>query len=197
MASDLSDRARAILDAVERVAAGRSAAVPPGPAEALPAPAAAPVPGAPRFDWSLPAPGAGEPVPVPATPPGQILAIVDEVVRAAEGARRRLDELSRTLDELARRVDAAGRGPGPGPADAALAARDDAPRAAGGAPRAAGASARLTAVEMAASGATRMEVDRRLRDAFGLRETHVLLDEIFGADSPPGSRLSWGGDPAG
>jgi hypothetical protein len=55
------------------------------------------------------------------------------------------------------------------------------------------AAAQLLAVEMAVSGATRMEVDRRLRDEHGLRETRVLLDEVFGEGSAPGARLPWDG----
>jgi hypothetical protein len=38
-----------------------------------------------------------------------------------------------------------------------------------------------------------MEVDRRLRDELGMRETRVLLDDVFGEGSAPGARLPWDG----
>jgi hypothetical protein len=51
-------------------------------------------------------------------------------------------------------------------------------------------TAKLIAVEMAVAGASRIEVDRRLRDQLGMRTTHQVLDEVFGAGSPPTARLS-------
>ncbi|MEZ5123539.1 MAG: hypothetical protein R2736_18535 [Solirubrobacterales bacterium] len=137
--------------------------------------------------------------PIPATAPGQLLAIVDQVLSAAEAARRRLDELSATLDELTRRVDAAGRSvPAPSPAvppaDTPLRARPRPPAGGAAAPsgapiEAVAATAKLIAVEMAVAGASRMDVDRRLRDELGMPTTYEVLDEVFGADSPPSARL--------
>ncbi|UGS34329.1 hypothetical protein DSM104329_00705 [Capillimicrobium parvum] len=206
-------RARAILEAAERAAAAESA--PPRGGQPAAAPPAADPPGtappppkpqAPRQDWSRSVQSA----PIPATAPGQLLAIVDQVMHAAEAARRRLDELSVTLDELTRRVDAAGRSAPPPPpaappppavtappADTPLRARprppapSDHPSAdAGEPPEALAATAKLIAVEMAVAGASRMDVDRRLRDQLGMRTTHEVLDEVFGAGSPPSARLS-------
>lgn len=152
-------------------------------------------PQAPRQDWSRPVQSA----PIPATAPGQLLAIVDQVLSAAEAARRRLDELSATLDELTRRVDAAGRSvpaqsPAVPPADTPLRARPRPPAGGAAAPsgapiEAVAATAKLIAVEMAVAGASRMDVDRRLRDELGMPTTYEVLDEVFGADSPPSARL--------
>jgi hypothetical protein len=195
MSADLSERARAILEAAERAATERPG-VEPSPPPSPPTP----VPGPPRGDWSVPAPGPGEPVPIPITAPGQLLAIIDAVVHAAEGARRRLDELAETLEELTRRVDAAGRGPATGaePPElegSGLGARPRPPAPSARPPKeraseTAHASARLVAVEMAAAGATRMEADRRLRDEFGFRDTRPVLDDVYGPGSAPGARLS-------
>ncbi len=55
-------------------------------------------------------------------------------------------------------------------------------------------AARLVAVEMAVAGSSRDEVERHLRDAFGIRETHGLLDDVFGAgdqESPSPSPASF------
>lgn len=116
MSEELSPRARAILDAAERAVVAGTPAVasgaptpPVGPSGAAATAEAHPLPRlaqatAPHRDWSDPAPGSP-----PVTAPGQLLAIVDQVVQAAEGARRRIDLLSATLDELIHRVDAAAR----------------------------------------------------------------------------------------
>jgi len=177
-----TSRAQAILDAVERVAAehaagiAREAAAPPAP---VPAPPPA-TPGPPRADWSV------VQVALPATPPGQILALVDQVVAATEAAKRRLDELAATIDELTHRVDAALRqapaAPAPPPPRADVAAPSEG----------ASSTARLVAIEMAVGGATRSETEARLRDELGTADPQPILDDVFGAGSAPGARMPWG-----
>jgi len=192
-----AERAGAADDAASEPAAGRTHAAPEraGAAEDAVSEPAGASPQAPRQDWSRPVQSA----PIPATAPGQLLAIVDQVLSAAEAARRRLDELSATLDELTRRVDAAGRSvPAPSPAvppaDTPLRARPRPPSGGAAAPsgapiEAVAATAKLIAVEMAVAGASRVDVDRRLRDELGMPTTYEVLDEVFGADSPPSARL--------
>jgi hypothetical protein len=53
-------------------------------------------------------------------------------------------------------------------------------------------AARLAAVQMAVAGSTREEVERFLRDRFGLLEVDVILDDVFGTGSQGTSRISWG-----
>jgi hypothetical protein len=53
-------------------------------------------------------------------------------------------------------------------------------------------AARLAAVQMAVAGSTRDEVERFLRDRFGLLEVDVILDDVFGTGSQGTSRISWG-----
>jgi hypothetical protein len=53
-------------------------------------------------------------------------------------------------------------------------------------------AARLAAVQMAVAGSTRDEVERFLRDRFGLPDVDVILDDVFGTGSQGTSRISWG-----
>ncbi|MDO8187176.1 hypothetical protein Q7L71_16375, partial [Conexibacter sp. CPCC 205706] len=53
-------------------------------------------------------------------------------------------------------------------------------------------AARLVAIEMAVGGASRADVDEHLRSRFGVEDPSPLLDDVFGAESHPASRLAWG-----
>lgn len=156
MSDELSPRARAILDAAERLAGGQPA--PP----ASPAPARAALPDAP------PASAA------------QLAALAEQVRLTVETVRIRLDELTARVDALAAQQAAPAGAPlAPLPRPPRPADPDDAPR--------------LLAVELAVAGATRADVDARLRERFGVSSTAELLDEVFGVGSSPSARLPWGG----
>ncbi len=53
--------------------------------------------------------------------------------------------------------------------------------------------ARMTAIQMATSGATRSEVRDHLERALGLRDSESILDEIFGVGSRDDTRVPWAG----
>lgn len=53
-------------------------------------------------------------------------------------------------------------------------------------------AARLVAIEMAVGGFPRADVERHLREQFGVADPAALLDDVFGAASHAGSRLAWG-----
>jgi hypothetical protein len=57
---------------------------------------------------------------------------------------------------------------------------------------AASEGARLVAIEMAVGGASRGEVGERLTQEFGVVDPSVILDDVFGAGTAPGSRMPWG-----
>lgn len=133
MSEELTPRARAILDAAERLAA------------------------APTTPSDVPAPAAGA---------ADLAELAEQVRVMVETVRARLDELTERIDALTAQLR-----------PSAPAAPDDAPR--------------LLAVELAVVGATRADVDARLREHFGLRSTTELLDAVFGVGSPPGARLPW------
>lgn len=158
MSDELSPRARAILDAAERLAGGQPPV--PAPPASLPAAQLAP----------------------PATT-AQVAGLAEQVRLTVEAVRARLDELAATVDALARRLDAPPP-PAPAPPPPPLPPTpdpDDAPR--------------LLAVELAVGGATRADVDARLRERFGVTSTVGLLDEVFGVGSSPSARLPWGDSP--
>lgn len=101
-------------------------------------------------------------------------------VRWVEETRRRLDELQHALEVGAdeaplERIRAALADAGepalPGPAAPAV---DDAPR------DDPVDAAQLVATQMALEGATRAEVERYLREEFGLEETEPILEGAFG-----------------
>jgi hypothetical protein len=154
VSDELSPRARAILDAAERLAGGQ------------PSPPAAPAPAPPPASDSPPATAA------------QLAALAEQVRLTIETVRTRMDELTARVDALAAQL-ATPPAPSPPPTPGA----DDAPR--------------LLAVELAVAGATRADVDARLRERFGVSSTAELLDEVFGVGSAPSARLPWGGGAAG
>ena len=94
-------------------------------------------------------------------PAARLLTVVEAVAVRAEEARRRLDELSATLDDLAGRIDGAPR-------------VDAAPGAAPASP------ARLAAIEMAVSGATRAQAAQRLPSQFPGLDLTLVLDDVYG-----------------
>jgi vacuolar-type H+-ATPase subunit H len=51
--------------------------------------------------------------------------------------------------------------------------------------------ARQAAMQMAAAGATRGEVDAHLRDALGVADPAPVLDQIFGADTSEAAKVPW------
>jgi hypothetical protein len=116
----------------------------------------------------------------------QLAGLAEHVRLAVETVRGRLEELTANIDALAAELDELRRDQEPAPAPVLTpppppveppAAHDDAPR--------------LLAIELAVAGATRAEVDVRLRERFGVRSTAELLDEVFGVGSAPGARLPW------
>jgi hypothetical protein len=155
VSDELSPRARAILDAAERLAGGQ------------PAPPAAPAPA------SAPASDA------PSATAAQLAALAEQVRLTVETVRTRMDELTARVDALAAQLGAPAA---PQPPSPPTPGADDAPR--------------LLAVELAVAGATRADVDARLRERFGVSSTAELLDEVFGVGSAPSARLPWGGGAA-
>ena len=107
----------------------------------------------------------------------QLAALAEQVHVTFAAVRRRIAELDAHVDALAARLAQA---PAPPPASTPT---DDGPR--------------LLAVELAVAGATRADVDARLRERFGLGSTAELLDDIFGVGSAPSARLPWGGASVG
>jgi hypothetical protein len=97
-------------------------------------------------------------------PAARLLTVVEAVTARAEEARRRLDELSATLDDLAVHVDAR-------PADPAPAAPVASP-------------ARLAAIEVAISGATREQAVEQLGAQFPGLDLEPVLDDVYGPASP-------------
>jgi hypothetical protein len=53
-------------------------------------------------------------------------------------------------------------------------------------------AARLAAIQMAVAGSTREEVERHLRERFGVRSVDPILDDVFGTGSHGATRMSWG-----
>ncbi len=166
MTDELSARARAILDAAEQLAGGRS-----------PSPPSPPSPPVASTEAT-------------ADQAAQLAALAEQVRLIVEAMRARMQELEARVDtlaaELARR-QAAAAAPPPGmpprvveppPPPLPAPGPDDQPR--------------LLAVELAVAGATRADVDARLRERFGVTSTALLLDEVFGIGSAPGARLAWG-----
>lgn len=86
-------------------------------------------------------------------------------------------------------------GPAPTPAAPTPPPRPDRPSPAPPVPAPTALSATVDAVrelarQLAEAGATRREVDARLRADHGLRETYPLLDELYGVGSAPDARLA-------
>lgn len=52
--------------------------------------------------------------------------------------------------------------------------------------------ARLVAIEMAVTGASRGEVGARLKAEYGIADPRAILDDVFGAGSAASSRMPWG-----
>lgn len=184
--SEVSGRAREILDAIERDAQARRRAMSAG--------ASGPLTGARR-------PIA--PSPAEAPDPLRLLQLVDHVVAQAERAQQRLEELDSAVSALAARLDVAFASTTT-PADPAvpyLPADPSAPAGVAGAPltepAAGGPSpisdgARLVAIEMAVAGFTRNEVRERLAREYAITEMSAMLDEVFGEGSAGDSRMPWG-----
>jgi hypothetical protein len=108
---------------------------------------------------------------------------------AEEQARQRLEEASDRADRIvAERLRALADELDP-PADAAtrrephLRPVDAEPRApAPAGPRSGAAAARLLATQMAVSGSSREEIERRLRSSFEIEDAHEILDAILGPE---------------
>lgn len=129
--------------------------------------------------------GATSPAATPAA--DELAATIRALITGAEEARRRLDELSRAIDALAHRASGATVG---APAAATETERPRPP--AGTDSETLASTARLIAIEMAVGGASRLEVQRRLTDQFGITEPRGLLDDVFGRGSDPGTRMPRG-----
>jgi len=115
----------------------------------------------------------------------QLAALAEQVRVTVEAVRRRIAELDARVDALAAQLAQASAQAAaqPSPPSAPATPADDAPR--------------LLAVELAVAGATRADVDARLRQRFGLSSTVELLDEVFGVGSAPSARLPWSGGSVG
>jgi hypothetical protein len=133
--------------------------------------------------------------------------IVDAAERAALGviddaekeARRYLEEAQARADlivaeHLREAADLLERSHGPPPPDPVLRPVEDdwpappqepaeEPASASGPPRHTGsAAARLLATQMAVSGASRQEIEMRLRNGFEIEDTNEILDAILGPE---------------
>lgn len=122
----------------------------------------------------------------------------DDLIERAEAVKRQSDELLRALDEARQGVERVLReepGPealgaeqwqprevAPPPAKPEPAAESKAePRPAADSPPSEGA--RLLATQMAVAGSNRAEIESRLQNEFGIRDTGPMLDAILGPES--------------
>lgn len=133
----------------------------------------------------------------------EIAALTDDLISRTEAVRRQSDELLQLLDEAQRRIGGVAQGPLDAvPPAPNWAAQDEEPTggpAAGGQPaqhlravepqRGQGTQgsssfdgARLLATQMAVAGSGRAEIDRRLRNEFGIEDTGPMLDAILGEE---------------
>jgi hypothetical protein len=210
----VSERARAILDEIERDRAARRS----GGAGTQPPAIARPVTPPPAAAGTVtppPAPVRAGEVIETAADPGRILELVSNVATQAAQVRTRLQSLEEALDLVALTIGmpvgtqgatAPSRRRGrqewtpprplePVPAEAAQpAARpsQSPPEARPSQPTGPiGDSARLVAVEMAVAGYSRDEVERRLANEFGIADPQPVLDDVFGAGTPGTSRMPW------
>lgn len=87
----------------------------------------------------------------------------DELLRRASALREHCEQLGERLDALVRSI--------PGTFS---------PR-----PPESSEGIRLVATNLALNGATREEVDARLREAFGVQDNDVLIDQVFAAIERP------------
>lgn len=110
-------------------------------------------------------------------------AALEEVGLLLESVLGRIDELTARVDALTAELTAPSAPPSSPPPAAPTPAPvpdpEDAPR--------------VLAVELAVGGATRADVDARLRERFGVTSTTDLLDDVFGEGTPAGARLPWSG----
>lgn len=136
-----------------------------------------------------------EPAPnSPAAAAERLAAIVDAAERAAssvideaeqqarqhlEEARARADRMvAERLRELADELDPSERAP----RESHLRPVESPSEAAASSPRAAASGARLLATQMAVSGASREEIEQRLRNGFDIEDPGEILDAILGPE---------------
>ena len=99
--------------------------------------------------------------------------LTDELIERAEAAARQLETLMAALKRATAAIET--------DASDDKAAAEKPPAARDTAPGVGDVSApRLVAIEMAVAGRTRDEVDRHLRESFGVDDTRGLLDDVFG-----------------
>jgi hypothetical protein len=112
-------------------------------------------------------------------------------LESAEEARAAFDGLVRALGEAAERIgrEAAGQ-----PARAG----ERTPPASRSAPPPPGPErdqrangAQIVAIQMAAAGRTRAQVERHIRDSLGIADPASVLDEVFGEGAPADAIVSW------
>lgn len=118
------------------------------------------------------------------------LSVIDDAEKEAklylEEARARADRMvAERLREEADRIEGQGAAPGEAPRLRAV----DSPTAPAGADGAqastangGSAAARLLATQMAVSGSSRREIEKRLRDGFEIEDTSEILDAILGPE---------------
>ena len=100
--------------------------------------------------------------------------LTDELIERAEAAARQLETLMAALKRATAAIETDASDDEAAAAEKPPAARDTAPGVGDvSAPR-------LVAIEMAVAGRTRDEVDRHLRESFGVDDTRGLLDDVFG-----------------
>ena len=117
------------------------------------------------------------------------LSVIDDAEKEAklylEEARARADRMvAERLREEADRLDGQGSG-GEAPQLRAVESPPPESAAAGAQPPATNggsAAARLLATQMAVSGSSRVEIEKRLRDGFEIEDTSEILDAILGPE---------------
>jgi hypothetical protein len=136
--------------------------------------------------------GAGDPAGLLAERQRRIAELSDTLIDRAESVVSQLEEtelvrrsfgrllraLSEAADTVAVEVAAAAQQPPSPPTP---------PPVAGQAP----AEARQTAIQMAAVGSTRAQVETQLRDVFQIDDPVAILDQVFGAGTAGDTRVPW------
>jgi small-conductance mechanosensitive channel len=115
--------------------------------------------------------------------------LTDSLLAEAAALRQQAERLQATLEEAKARLEQNGALPAEEPrerrghlaavapiTDGRVPVEQDSER--GGAP----SGARLLATQMAVSGSSREEIERRLRNEFGIEDAHAILDAIMGPE---------------
>ncbi len=102
-----------------------------------------------------------------------IAELLDSLLERANAVKRETDQMVEALDGALSRTPGDGVGEGGKPED-----RAD--------PLAPSAGARLLATQLVVGGSSREEIEKRLREEFGIENTAAMLDKIFGSEGDSG-----------